>query len=183
MTSPQSLHVHGVFLEVFSVGLLLTGDPGMGKSELALELLNRGHRLVADDAPAFTLQGAANISGSCPALLQDFLEVRGLGVLDIRAMFGEAAIKRRERLGLIIHLVHAADAPTAPPNRLSGARTTRHLLDSAIPQITLPVAAGHSLSVLAEAACRDHLLRLQGYNSDEQFAARQAQQLRENACD
>lgn len=175
--------IHGVFLEVLSTGLLLTGKPGVGKSELALELINRGHRLVADDVPSFALLGPNDLNGSCPPILQDFLEVRGLGILDIRAMFGQAAIKRRKQLGLIIRLVRPdGDSPPAP-NRLTGTRTTRRMLDVDIPEITLPVTAGHNLSVLVEAACRDHLLRLQGYNSDEQFAARQAKQLQGRSCD
>ncbi len=177
----RQITVHGVFLEVLSIGLLLTGDPGVGKSELALELVNRGHRLVADDAPEFALLGPDDLNGGCPPVLQDFLEVRGLGILNIRAMFGEAAIKRRKQLGLIIRLVRLDAHTPHTPDRLAGSRTTRQLLDVGIPEITLPVAAGHNLSVLVEAACRVHLLRLQGYNSDEQFAERQASHLRETA--
>lgn len=179
----RRLTVHGVFLEILSTGLLLTGKPGVGKSELALELINRGHRLVADDVPEFALLGPEDLNGGCPPVLQDFLEVRGLGILDIRAMFGQAAIKRRKQLGLIIRLVRPEGGTPATPNRLTGTRTTRRVLDVDIPEITLPVTAGHNLSVLVEAACRDHLLRLQGYNSDEQFAARQAQQLQGSSCD
>ncbi|MGB7756953.1 MAG: HPr(Ser) kinase/phosphatase [Salinisphaera sp.] len=174
-TLARQITLHGVFLEVLSIGLLLVGDPGVGKSELALELINRGHRLVADDAPEFVLLGPDDLNGGCPPLLQDFLEVRGLGILNIRAMFGEAAIKRRKQLGLVIRLVRGDTGEAAPPDRLTGARATREILDTSIPEITLPVAVGHNLSVLVEAAARDHLLRMQGQNSDEQFAARQAQ--------
>jgi len=172
--------VHGVFLEVLSIGLLLTGDPGVGKSELALELINRGHRLVADDAPEFALLGPDDLNGGCPPVLQDFLEVRGLGILNIRAMFGEAAIKRRKQLGLIIRLVRPASGVLDVPDRLTGSRTTRELLGVSIPEITLPVAAGHNLGVLIEAACRDHLLRMQGQHSDEQFVARQEKAIQES---
>ena len=169
----RQITVHGVFLEVLSIGLLLTGDSGVGKSELALELINRGHRLVADDAPEFALLGPDDLNGGCPPVLQDFLEVRGLGILNIRAMFGEAAIKRRKQLGLIIRLVRPESGVAHVPDRLTGTRTVRTLLDVEIPEITLPVAVGHNLSVLVEAACRDHLLRMQGQFSDEQFAERQ----------
>ncbi|MES1936112.1 HPr(Ser) kinase/phosphatase [Salinisphaera hydrothermalis] len=174
-TLARQITLHGVFLEVLSIGLLLVGAPGVGKSELALELINRGHRLVADDAPEFVLLGPDDLNGGCPPLLQDFLEVRGLGILNIRAMFGEAAIKRRKQLGLIIRLVRGDTGDATPPDRLTGARATREILDTSIPEITLPVAVGHNLSVLVEAAARDHLLRMQGQYSDEQFAARQAQ--------
>jgi HPr kinase/phosphorylase len=169
----RQITMHGVFLEVLSIGLLLTGEPGVGKSELALELVNRGHRLVADDAPEFALLGPDDLNGGCPPILQDFLEVRGLGILDIRAMFGEAAIKRRKQLGLIIRLVRPESGAATNPDRLTGTRAVRRVLDVTIPQITLPVAVGHNLSVLVEAACRDHLLRMQGQYSDEQFAERQ----------
>lgn len=169
----RQITLHGVFLEVLSIGLLLTGEPGVGKSELALELVNRGHRLVADDAPEFALLGPDDLNGGCPPVLQDFLEVRGLGILNIRAMFGEAAIKRRKQLGLIIRLVRPESGAAATPDRLTGTRTLRNLLDVEIPEITLPIAVGHNLAVLVEAACRDHLLRMQGKRSDEAFAERQ----------
>lgn len=179
----QQITMHGVFLEVLSIGLLLTGQSGVGKSELALELINRGHRLVADDAPEFALLGPDDLNGGCPPVLQDFLEVRGLGILNIRAMFGEAAIKRRKQLGLIINLVHPENAELSPENRLAGTRTRRRILDVSIPEITLPVAVGHNLAVLVEAACRDHLLRMQGHHSDLQFAERQQRAMENFSCD
>src|SRR5690606_21223626 len=96
--------VHGVFMEVYSIGVLITGEGGAGKSELALELITRGHRLVADDAPEFTQIAPDVIDGTCPDLLQDLLELRGLGVLNIRQMFGDTAVKRNKYLRLIVHL-------------------------------------------------------------------------------
>jgi len=172
--------VHGVFLEILSLGVLITGEPGVGKSELALELITRGHRLVADDAPEFALLGPDDLNGGCPGVLQDFLEVRGLGLLNIRAMFGEAAIKRRKQLGLIIRMMRYDDPRLPEPQRLTGSRRTREILEVTVPEITLPVAPGQNLAVLVEAACRDHLLRAQGYHSDEVFAQRQESVIREN---
>src|SRR5690348_18072926 len=96
--------LHGVFMEVHSIGVLITGTPGSGKSELALELITRGHRLVADDAPEFTQIAPDVIDGSCPEILQDLLEVRGLGILNVREMFGQTSVKPSKYLRLIIHL-------------------------------------------------------------------------------
>ena len=101
--------LHGVFMEIFSIGVLITGDSGAGKSELALELISRGHRLVADDAPEFTQIAPDVLDGTCPEMLQDMLEVRGLGVMNIRQMFGDTAVKRNKYLRLIVHLVKAGD--------------------------------------------------------------------------
>ena len=103
--------LHGVFMEIYSIGVLITGESGSGKSELALELITRGHRLVADDAPEFTQIAPDVLDGTCPELLQDLLEVRGLGVLNVRQMFGDTAVKKNKYLRLIVHLTkpHARD--------------------------------------------------------------------------
>jgi HPr kinase/phosphorylase len=162
-----------VLLEVLSVGVLLTGASGVGKSELALELITRGHRLVTDDAPELE-RGADNIvTGHCPAPLAGFLEVRGMGILDIRAMFGDASVRPYKRIGLIIKLVDPAGGGLPTADRVSGSRGTRSLLGADIPEITLPVAVGHNLAVQVEAGCRDHLLRKRGYAADQVFARRQ----------
>lgn len=178
----RTITTHGVFLEILSLGVLITGKAGVGKSELALELINRGHRLVADDAAEFALLGPDDLNGGCSPVLQDFLEVRGLGILNIRAMFGEAAIKRRKQLGLIIHLLRPESGRLPTLDRLSGNRKIRNILDVSVPEITLPVVPGNNLGVLMEAACRDHLLRMQGYKSDEEFAARQQASMQAGAA-
>src|SRR5205814_9507726 len=105
--------LHGVFMEIFSIGVLITGEPGAGKSELALELISLGHRLVADDAPEFTQIAPDVLDGTCPDMLQDMLEVRGLGVMNIRQMFGDTAVKKNKYLRLIVHLVKAQENPDA----------------------------------------------------------------------
>lgn len=163
--------LHGVFMEVFTIGVLLTGDSGTGKSELALELLSRGHRLIADDAPEFTQLTPENIEGSCPPVLRDYLEVRGLGILNVRRMFGDSAVKSTKYLRLIIHL-HLPGEGELEADRLRGNAGTREVLDLSIPQINLPVMAGRNLAVMAEAAVRDFVLRMRGFDAAAEFVER-----------
>ena len=169
--------LHGVFMEVLGMGVLITGDPAVGKSELALELVSRGNRLVADDAPEFTRIAPDIVSGSCPPLLREFLEVRGLGVLNIRAMFGDNAIKHDKYLRLIVHLQPMTEQELATMERLAARQEVREVLGVPIPQVTIPVAPGRNLAILVEAAVRAHLLALQGYDATEEFIARQQQAL------
>jgi HPr kinase/phosphorylase len=171
--------LHGVFLEVFSIGVLITGEPGSGKSELALELISRGHRLVADDATEFTLIAPDVIDGACPELLQDLLEVRGLGVLNIREMFGHTAVKPSKYLRLVIHLKPMlVGEETDAMTRLTGDVSRRNVLDVDVPKITIPVAPGRNLAVLVEAAVRSHVLKSKGIDPAQTFIDRQAHQMR-----
>jgi HPr kinase/phosphorylase len=171
--------LHGVFLEVFSIGVMITGESGSGKSELALELISRGHRLVADDATEFTLIAPDVIDGACPELLQDLLEVRGLGVLNIREMFGHTAVKPSKYLRLVVHLKPLNDGDDADGMiRLTGDVGRREVLDVAVPMITIPVAPGRNLAVLVEAAVRNHVLKSKGIDPAQTFIDRQAHQLR-----
>jgi len=164
--------LHGVFMEIYSIGVLVTGDSGAGKSELALELISRGHRLVADDAPEFTQIAPDVLDGTCPELLQDLLEVRGLGVLNIREMFGDTAVKRNKYLRLIVHLDQVPQQSDEAMARITGESHSRKVLDLDVPVVELPVAAGRNLAVLAEAAVRLHLLRSKGMDPAAAFLAR-----------
>lgn len=171
--------LHGVFMEVYSIGVLITGDSGSGKSELALELISRGHRLVADDAPEFTQIAPDVLDGTCPELLQDLIEVRGLGILNVREMFGDTSVKRNKYLRLIVHLErHEGSQPPQTSDRLYGDRSSRRVLGLDIPQITLPVAAGRNLAVLTEAAVRSHILKAKGADAAQTFMDRQAHHMR-----
>ena len=165
--------LHGVFMEVYSTGVLLRGESGIGKSELALELINRGHRLIADDAPEFSRIAPDTIRGNCPEALQNFLEVRGLGVLNIRDMFGDSAIKPAKNLQLIVSLYYMKDLSNQPIDRLQGSKQNCTVLDVEIPEVRLPVAPGRNLAVLVEAATRQHIQMLSGYNAAEDFIERQ----------
>ena len=164
--------VHGELLEVFGMGLLITGGSGVGKSELALELISRGHRLIADDTPTLTRVAPDILEGACPPTLSDLLEVRGLGILNIRRMFGDSAIKRNKRVRLILHLVKLEDIAPPAESRLQGLRDTRIILGVGVPAITLPIAPGRNLAVLVECAVRDHILRLGGYCAEQDLTAR-----------
>lgn len=176
------LILHGVFMEVLGIGVLLTGRSGVGKSELALELISRNHRLIADDAPEFRRTAPDILNGSCPPELSGFLEVRGLGVLDIRAMFGDSVIKPDKNLRLIIHLQQMSGAELAAIDRLQGSRQRQTILDVEVPQITLPVAPGHNLAVLVEGAVRNHILLLKGYNAAQSFSERQQRMILEGGA-
>jgi HPr kinase/phosphorylase len=160
-------------MEVMAIGVLITGSSGIGKSELALELISRGHRLIADDAPQFSKIAPDIINGTCPKSLQDFLEVRGLGILNVRELFGDSAIKKNKYLKLIVQLQPMDMKNHSLIDRLEGSYNTRNLLDMNIPEITLPVAPGRNLAVMMECAARNHILRDDGYNATEIFAKRQ----------
>jgi HPr kinase/phosphorylase len=167
--------LHGVFMEVMGTGVLIMGPSSIGKSELALELLTRGHRLIADDAAEFARIAPEVLNGTCPEMLRDFIEVRGLGILNVRAMFGASAIKQDRNLRLIIVLREIREA--ADMDRLYGSRRMRTILGVEIPEITLPVAPGRNLAVLVETAVRNHILLIKGYDAGQAFIERQKQRL------
>ncbi len=171
--------LHGVFLDVLEVGVLITGDSAMGKSELALELISRGHGLVADDAVELYRIGPETLEGRCPDMLRDFLEVRGLGILNIRAVFGETAVRPKKVLKLIIHLVKATDQAMQDIDRLAIQSETQEVLNVRVRRVTIPVAAGRNLAVLVEAAVRNYILQLRGIDSTRDFIERQTKMLRE----
>ena len=171
---------HGVFLDVFEIGVLLTGTPGLGKSELALDLISRGHSLVADDAVELHRTAPELLEGRCPPVLRDFLEVRGLGVLNIRHIFGETAVRPKKQLKLIINLVAADDDYMKQLDRLSIRTETESILDVQIRSVTVPVAAGRNLAVLVEAAVHTYNLQLRGKDSTREFLERHQSMMKEN---
>ena len=167
--------VHGVFMEVLGTGVLITGESSVGKSELALALIARGHRLIADDAPEFTRTGPDILDGRSPGVLKDFMEVRGIGVLNIREMYGDNALKGNKYLRLIVHLKRLNEKEYARLDRLQGERKTCTILGIDVPQILIPVAPGRNIEVLVEAAVRNHILRTAGNDATEQFIDLQQQ--------
>ncbi|MGH8689074.1 MAG: HPr(Ser) kinase/phosphatase [Burkholderiales bacterium] len=165
---------HGVLMDVLGLGVLITGDSGVGKSELGLELISRGHGLVADDVVEIARLAPETLEGRCPAVLKDFIEVRGLGLLDVRTIFGETAVRPKMRLRLVAHL----DKPAAAGSRDIGERLplaeqSEEILGVTVRKVVIPVAAGRNLAVLLEAAVRNYILQLRGIHSSAEFMARQ----------
>ena len=169
----ETISVHGVFIEVQGFGVLIKGNAAIGKSELALELITRGHRLIADDIVDFYRISPERIEGRCPALLQDFLEVRGLGILNIRALFGDNSVKPTKPLDLIIQLELADILNPQALDRLSAKTQYECVLDVSISKVVIPIAAGRNISVLVEVAVRNHILLLRGINATQQLSKRQ----------
>lgn len=175
--APKTL-MHGVFLDVLGVGVLITGESGLGKSELALELISRGHGLVADDAVELSRIAPSIIEGQCPPLLQNLLEVRGLGLLDIRTIFGETSVRRKMKLSLMVHLIRSTPESF---ERLPVQDQTEDVLGVPIRRVMLQVAAGRNLAVLVEAAVRNTILTLRGIDTMGEFIERQALAIMENS--
>jgi len=170
--SNTSLTLHGVFMDVMHVGVLLIGDSGIGKSETALGLINYGHGLVADDAIQFDVVNN-KVVGSCPPMLRDFLEVRGLGIINIRKMFGGHAITKKKRLELIVKMISVDNDSLRDIDRLHGVHRQCDILGHNIPEVTIPVAPGRNLAILVEAAVRNQLLKDSGYDATAELMGRQ----------
>ncbi|MBB1161889.1 HPr(Ser) kinase/phosphatase [Aquariibacter albus] len=162
---------HGVFLDILGLGVMLTGESGLGKSELGLELISRGHGLVADDAVDLFRISQTAIEGRCPPLLMNLLEVRGIGLLDIKAIFGETAVRRKMRLKLIVHLVRL-ETMDREFERLPNEPLYETVLGVPVRKVVIAVDAGRNLAVLVEAAVRNTVLQLRGIDTYREFIAR-----------
>ncbi len=162
---------HGVFMDILGLGVLLTGESGLGKSELGLELISRGHGLVADDAVDFFRISQTAIEGRCPELLMNLLEVRGIGLLDIKAIFGETAVRRKMRLKLIVHLVRK-ETMERDFERLPYEPLYEEVLGMPVRKVVIAVDAGRNLAVLVEAAVRNTILQLRGIDTYREFVER-----------
>ena len=154
--------MHGVFMDILGLGVLITGESGLGKSELGLELITRSSGLVADDAVDLYRVNQTTIEGRCPELLQNLLEVRGIGLLDIRAIFGETAVRRKMRLRLIVHLVRR-ETMEREYERLPYEPLTQDVLGVPVRKAVIPVVAGRNMAVLVEAAVRNTILQLRAW--------------------
>lgn len=180
-TLADTVTLHGVCMDVLGVGVLITGDSGVGKSELGLELISRGHGLVADDAVEISRIATTTLECRCPPMLKDFIEVRGLGFLNIRTIFGETAVRPKMKLRLIVHLEKPAQGSAEVTERLPLHELSEDILGMPVRKVVIPVTAGRNLAVLLEAAVRSHVLQLRGINTTAEFIARQKAEMRKQA--
>jgi HPr kinase/phosphorylase len=171
--------IHGVLMDILGMGVLITGESGIGKSECALDLVVRGHRLVADDTVEVRRRGDAVVMGSCPDLTRHHMEVRGLGVINIRDLFGIAATRASKSIELVVQLERWD--PAREYDRLGLEDTFYDLFGVKVPLISMPVAPGRSLAILIEVAARNQLLRARGHHAARDLVARLEQQLRDGA--
>ena len=158
---------HGVLVEVYGEGLLLLGDSGVGKSETAIELVKRGHRLIADDAVEIKRVSAKSLVGEAPAIIRHYVELRGIGIVDVRRIFGMGAVKNSERIDLVINLEPWVQGKMY--DRLGLDNQTMDILDIKVPCITIPVRPGRNLAIILEIAAMNNRQKKMGYNTAEEF--------------
>ena len=162
--------MHGVLLDVFGVGILLLGKSGIGKSEIALDLIMRGHRLVADDIVDVKRRTAETVYGAGSEIIKHHMEIRGLGIINIKDLFGVAAIRERKKIEIVLELVEWD--PNVEYDRLGVEDKKFRILDVEIPMLIVPVRPGRSMTTIVEVAARNHLLKLQGHHSAREFQDR-----------
>lgn len=166
---------HGVCLDVFGIGILLLGKSGIGKSECALELIMKGHRLVADDVVIITKDPNKSLYGECASIIKYHMEIRGLGIINIKDLFGVTSVRDQKRIQLVIEMVDWD--PKQEYERIGIDEKTYPILNVKLPFLRLPVRPGRSLTSVIEVAARNHLLKLKGYHSAREFEARLAHKL------
>jgi HPr kinase/phosphorylase len=166
--------IHGGLVEVYGEGMLILGDSGIGKSETAIELVKRGHRLIADDAVEIKRVSAKTLVGSAPELIRYYIELRGIGIVDVRRLFGMGAVKATERIDLVIKLEHWD--PEKMYDRFGLEEQYENILGIDIPCITIPVHPGRNLAVVLEIAAMNNRQKKMGYNTAEEFNKRLMEQ-------
>jgi len=162
--------VHGVLVDLYGVGVLITGKSGVGKSETALDLVKRGHRLVADDCVEIRQEAENTLIGNAPKLIEHLLEIRGLGIIDIMTLFGASAIRSFKRISLVIELEIWDASKTY--DRLGLEEETMKIIDTELTKLTIPVRPGRNLSVILEVASMNYRLKRMGVNAAEEFSNR-----------
>lgn len=158
---------HGVLVEVYGEGVLLLGDSGVGKSETAIELVKRGHRLIADDAVEIKRVSATTLVGRAPDIIRHYVELRGVGIVDVRRLYGMGAVKETEKIDLVINLENWQQGKMY--DRLGLEETTEDILGIKVPSIVLPVSPGRNLSIVIEVAAMNNRQKRMGYNTAQEF--------------
>ena len=166
---------HGVLVEVYGEGLLLVGDSGVGKSETAIELVKRGHRLIADDAVEIKRVSAKTLVGSAPDIIRHYVELRGIGIIDVRRIFGMGAVKETEKIDLVINLENWIEGKMY--DRLGLDEEKVNILGNQVPSITIPVKPGRNLAIILEIAAMNNRQKKMGYNTAEEFNKRLLEQI------
>lgn len=164
------MQLHGVLVEVLGVGILLEGESGIGKSEIALDLVHRGHRLVSDDLVEVKRTSAVNLEGSCPEVLQYFMEIRGVGIIDVKALFGMGAVKDNVGIELVVRLVHWKD--NEHYERLGTEYQKEDILGVKLDKLTVPVRPGRNMAVIIETIARNYRVNEMDYNAGKVFCER-----------
>jgi HPr kinase/phosphorylase len=170
-----STYVHGVFLEIYGLGVLLIGESGVGKSECALDLITRGHSLVADDRVTVKRYPSDDLVGFCEESLRHHMELRGIGIINVQDLFGLAAVRERKSVDLVVELEHWREGHAY--DRLGLDESLYRILDVPVPYIRMPVALGRNISILVEIAARNHVLKMQGHHSAREFTRKLQEQM------
>ncbi len=173
-----STSMHGVLLDIYGIGVLLIGKSGVGKSESALDLITRGHSLVADDRVTVKRYPTGDLIGFSEGPLRHHMELRGIGIINVQDLFGLASVRERKQIDLVIELEHWEEGKTY--DRLGLDETLYNILDTPCPYIRMPVAMGRNVGILVEIAARNHVLKLQGHHSAREFARQLEEQLERN---
>jgi HPr kinase/phosphorylase len=171
----QRITRHGVFVEVYGEGILILGESGIGKSETAIELIKRGHRLIADDAVEIKKVSAITLLGSAPELIRHYVELRGIGLIDVRRLFGMGAVKETEKIDLVVNLEHWVQGKNY--DRFGIDTQYTDIMDIKVATLTIPVRPGRNLAVVIEIAAMNNRQKKMGYNTAEEFNKKLLDQL------
>ena len=169
MLAPR-ITMHGVLIEVYGVGVLILGESGVGKSETALEIVKRGHRLIADDLVEIRRVSDRTLLGTAPDMIRHFIEIRGIGLLDVRNLYGVGAVKMQENINLVINLEHWDQ--NKDYERVGIADKTTDILGIEVPLLVIPVIPGRNLAIIVEVAAMNHRQKLMGYNAAQALVER-----------
>jgi len=171
--------IHGVLVDIYGLGVLITGDSGIGKSETALELIKRGHRLIADDRVEVHQQDEQTLVGEAPKILNHLLEIRGIGIIDVMNLFGAGAVRSQTPIDLIVHLENWS--PDTPFDRLGNGTETSQFFDVEVPKVAIPVKTGRNLAIIIEVAAMNFRARSMGYDATKVFDENLNSLIKENS--